>query len=159
MSNPIIDARLALTSLRAHFEAKKAEEWISVQSAAEENLDRAVWTARQDGATVSKLCEWYGTTDRKTIYRILERARAKYDLIAEVTPVAPYTVTHADKPNQYKVTDGTHTVFVWGGADAVAPYKYAGTVDTDSANALGWPMRDPAHPAWAYVRELEAEGK
>ena len=149
---PLVRARKALETFKATFEDRKRTEFIRESALLQAAIDQQVWAMREAGKSVYAIKAAYGTKDTKTITDILTRMEAR------VPAVKPeFEVTRTDKPNYYQVSDGTHTVFVWGGDDSVAPYKYARALDTDSANALGLPMRDPAHPAWAYVRE--AEGK
>ena len=154
----IEDARARLWGAKAEFEARKKREWEQLKASLEADTYQAVWEARKAGLIIEDIKHAYGVSNSSVIYAVLRKQPQTVTPTPQV--MAPYTVTSTDTRNQYQVTDGTHTVFVWGGDDAVAPYKYARALDTDSATALGWPMsKDPTHPAWAYVRELEAEGK
>lgn len=153
--NDILDAKTRLMRLRAEFETAKEREWLQVQSKAQSDLDDAVWRARnEDGLSVYAIAKMYGTTNRNTIYGILERADKQRALLGLDTTAtteaaaAPYEVTEAD-PEHWLVTHTATGQGAWVRKRDAKPTRSTG------GGHLALDMTDREHVAWQYVPKSE----
>lgn len=151
-SNPILDAKIRLMRLRTEFEAAKEREWRDIQARAQVDLDNAVWDAKNEGGmSVYAIAKAYGTTNRNTIYAILERASKHRQLLGLDTPEAdttpttdPYTTTEADA-DHWLITE-TET-----GHGAHVRKRDRRPVKSVNGGKLALDMLDKNHVAWGYV--------
>lgn len=154
-NNPIRNAKTRLQRLRAEFDAAKEREWVKVQGAAQTELEDAIWSAKHDdGLSVYAIARLYGTTNRNTIYALLERATERKALYSEAEPATPEA---EPEPNAYTWDDHTRTLtHVDSGAAVVfnalgRPSTSTGTMP--DGRTLGQHLyADPNHTGWEYVR-------
>lgn len=151
-NNPIRDAKTRLQRLRTEFDAAKEREWVKVQGAAQTELEDAVWAAKHDdGLSVYAIARLYGTTNRNTIYTLLEHATERKALYSEAEPEAEAeqddytwdpstrTLTHVDS--------GAAVVFNTLGR----PSTSTGTMP--DGRTLGQHLyANPEHAGWEYAR-------
>lgn len=145
--NPILDAKMRLSRLRAEFDARKEREWAEVQARAQAALEDAVWSAKHEhGKSVYAIAQDYGTTNRNTIYAILQRAEAAREILKTDEPEPTrYTWESTPTANEWDVTD-TRT----GAKVRVDVVRHRLVAGDPSNRAWGLALHNnPDHEVWS----------
>lgn len=144
-STRLARARHAVKLAETEFNARKRREWEDLSARLRMEVEDAVIELRDAGVSIREIGEQYGTKDRATIYRILNKRAAQ-----TAVTTSPETVTVTKEDDVYTLTVGDETVsFEWDDEF----HNVLMFLDFDPSSALVAELRKENN---AYAAQIEA---